>query len=53
MLCFGFDEVKGLRDRNFLEIANLSRFWAPKKLKLNWLAKMMGSDSFTICDERV
>ena len=27
--------------------------WAPKKLKLNWLAKRMGSASFTICDERI
>ena len=51
--CFGIDEVKGHRDRNFLEIANLFRFWALKKLKLNWLAKRMGSDSFTIRGEMV
>ena len=53
MLGFGIDEVKGLRDRDFLEIANLSWFWTSEKLKPNWLAKRMGSDSFTVRDERV
>ena len=53
MLGFGIDEVKGLGDRNFLETTDLSRFWAPEKLKLNWLAKRMGRDSFTISDEWV
>ena len=52
-MSFGFDEVKGLGDRNLLETINVFRFWAPKKLKLNWLAKRMGSDSFTIRGERI
>ena len=34
MLGFGFDKVKGLGERDFLEAANFSRFWAPKKLNL-------------------
>ena len=52
MLGFGFDKVKGLGDRNLLETFNVFRFWVPKKLKLDWLAKRMGSDSFTICDKK-
>ena len=53
MLGFGFNEVKGLGDRNFLEGFDFSRFWLPKKLKLDWLAKGMGSDTYTICGERI
>ena len=53
MLGFGFDKVKGLGDRNLLETINFFRFWAPKKFKLDWLAKRMGSDPFTICSERI
>ena len=53
MLGFGTDKVNGLGDRNFLETANFSGFRAPKKHKLDWLAKGMSSDSFTICDERI
>ena len=48
MLGFGLDKVKGLGDGNLLETIDVFRFWAPKKLKLNWLAKRVGSDSFTI-----
>ena len=48
-----FGIVKIFRNRNFLETLNLFRFWVPKKFKLNWLAKRMGSDSFTIRDERI
>ena len=48
MLGFGFDKVKGLGDGNFFETIDVSRFWVPKKLKLDWLAKRMGSDAFTI-----
>ena len=50
---FGTDKVKGLGDRNLLEATNVSRFRTPKKLKLDWLAKGMSSDSFTISDERI
>ena len=53
MLGFGTDKVKGLGDGQILETTNLSGFRAPKKLKLGWLAKGMGSDSFTIRDERI
>ena len=52
MLDFGIDQVKGLGDKDFLEATNFSKFQAPKKLKLDWLARGMGSDSFTIHDER-
>ena len=51
MLGFLTDQVKGLGDGNILETANFLGFQAPKKLKLNWLTKRMGSDSFTIRDE--
>jgi len=51
VLGFGFDEVKSLGDRDILETIDVFRLWAPKKLKLNWLAKRMGSDSFTIRGE--
>ena len=53
MLGFCLDKVEGLRDRDFLETANISRLWTSKKPELNWLAKGMGSDSFTIYDERI
>ena len=53
MLGFGTYEVQGFGDKNFLETTNFSRFWVPKKLKLDWLTKGMGSDSFTIHDERI
>ena len=53
MLGFGFDKVKGLGDENLLETIDVSRFWTPKKLKLDWLAKRMGSDTFTIRGERI
>ena len=46
-------KVKIFGNRNFLETLNLFWFWIPKKLKLNRLAKGMGSDSFTIRDERI
>ena len=49
--CIGFDKVKVFGNRNFLETFNLFWFWVPEKLKLNRLAKWVGSDSFTICDE--
>ena len=39
MLSLGIDKVKGLGDKNFLEVTDFSRFWALKKLKLDWLAK--------------
>ena len=48
MLGFPIDQVKGSRDGDILETANLSSFWAPEKLELNWLAKRRGSDSFTV-----
>ena len=51
--CFGADKVKVVGNRNFLETLNLSWFRVPEKLKLNRLAKRMGSDSFTIRDERI
>ena len=53
MLDFGIDQVKGLGDKDFLEATDFSKFQAPKKLKLDWLARGMGSDSFTIHDERI
>ena len=53
MLGFGFDEVKGLGDGNLLETIDVFRFRTPKKLKLDWLAKRAGSDSFTIRGERI
>ena len=53
MLGLGTDKVKGLGDRNFLEAIDFPGFWAPKKLKLDWLAKGMSGDTFTICDERI
>ena len=53
MLDFGIDQVKGLGDKDFLGATNFSKFQAPKKLKLDWLARGMGSDSFTIHDERI
>ena len=40
-------------ETDFLEATNFSKFRAPKKLKLDWLARGMGSDSFTIHDERI
>ena len=43
--CFGTDKVKVFGNRNFLEIFNLFWFWVPKKLKLNRLAKRIGSKS--------
>ena len=39
MLGFGFDEVKGFKDRDFLETVDVFRLWTPKKLKPDWLAK--------------
>ena len=53
MLGFGINQVKGLGDKDFLQATNISGFWAPKKLKLDWLAKGMGSDSFTIRDKGI
>ena len=53
MLDFDIDQVKGLGDKDFLEATDFSKFQAPKKLKLDWLARGMGSDSFTIHDERI
>ena len=50
---FGSQRIEGLGDRNILEIANFSRFRTPKKLAFDWLTKRMGSDSFTICGERI
>ena len=50
---FGSQRIEGLGDRNFLEITDFSKFRAPKKLEFDWLAKRMGSDSFTICGERI
>ena len=44
-------KVKVFGNRNFLEILNFFWLWVPEKLKLNRLAKWVGSDSFTICDE--
>ena len=35
-------------DRDFLEATDFFGFRAPEKLKLDWLAKWMSSDSFTI-----
>ena len=46
MLGFGTNKVQGLGDGDFLKTAEVSRFWTPKKLKLNWLAKGMGSDAY-------
>ena len=53
MVDFGLDKVKGLRDGDVLEATDFSRFWSFKKLKLNGLAKGVGSDSFTIHSERI
>ena len=53
MLGFGLNKVKGLGGRDILEGTDFSRFWLPKELKLNWLAKRMGSDSFTIYGKRI
>ena len=53
VLGFGIDEVKGLGDKDILETVDVFRLWAPEKLKHNWLAKRMGSDSFTIRDKRI
>ena len=53
MLGFGTNKVKGLGDRDIQENTDFSGFWLPKELKLNWLAKRMGNDSFTIRDERI
>ena len=53
MLGFGFDKVKGLGDRNLFETIDVFGFWAPKKLKLDWFAKRMGSDAFIIRGERI
>ena len=53
MLGLGLNKVKGLGDRDILEGTDFSRLWLPKKLKLNWLAKGMGSDTFIICDEMI
>ena len=53
MLGFGLDKVKGLGDGDLLETIDVFRFRAPKKLKLNWLAKRVGSDSFTIRSKRI
>ena len=50
---FGSQRIEGLGDRNFLEITDFSGFRAPEKLEFDWLAKRMGSDSFTICGERI
>ena len=41
---FGSQRIECLGERNILEIADFSRFKTPKKLKLNWLAKGMGSE---------
>ena len=46
-------KVKVFRNRNFLENFNFFGFWISNKLKLNWLAKGVSSDAFTICDERI
>ena len=51
MLGFPIDQIKSSRDGDILEAANLLGFRASEKLKLNWLTKRMGSDSFTICSE--
>ena len=40
-------------DRDFLEATDFSGFRVPEKLKLDWLAKGMSSDSFTISNERI
>ena len=53
MLGFCFDKVEGLGDGNLLETIDVFRFRAPKKLKLNWLAKRVGGDTFTIRGERI
>ena len=53
MLGFGSNKVKGFGDRDILEGTDFSRFWLPKELKLNWLAKRIDSDTFTICGERI
>ena len=53
MLGLGLNKVKGFGDRNILEGTDFSRFWLPKEFKLNWLAKGISSDTFTICDERI
>ena len=51
MLGFPIDQIKSSGDGNILKAANFSRFWASEKLKLNWLTKRKGSDSFPICSE--
>ena len=53
MLGLGFDKFKSPRDRNILEITDFSRFKALMKLESDWVAKRMGSDSFTICGKRI
>ena len=53
MLGFGTNKVKGLGDRDIQENTDFSGFWLPKELKLNWLAKGMSSNSFTVCGERI
>ena len=51
MLGFSIEQIKCSGDRDILEAANLPMFQALKKLRLNWLTKRMGSDSFAICDK--
>ena len=50
---FVSQKIEGLGNRYILEIGDFSRFRAPKKLKLDWLAKGMGSDAFTVSGERI
>ena len=50
---FGSQKIKVLGDRNILGITDFSRFRTLKKLKFDWLAKGIGSDTFTINDEMI
>ena len=50
---FGSQRIESLGDRNILEITDFFGFRTPKKLKFDYLAKRMSSDSFTICGERI
>ena len=50
---FGSQRIECLGDRNFLEITDFSKLKAPQKLEFDWLAKRMGSDSFTISGEMI
>ena len=50
---FGSQKIEVLGDRNILEITDFSGFRTLKKRKFDWLAKRIGSDTFTISDEMI